>query len=155
MCDASVSKCVWVLSHVCSSGPKASTAIPCTSDLFILANYHSIINRLNIGVFPDMDPAFVLSPLIFAAFSLAYWAAAPHFDSERKRAYILSTISSFCMTCVSLPYLWIYLVHGLGGLFERGQEGWLSSLGKFGVIFFGTYLFGELAKKLRAVADNS
>lgn len=75
----------------------------------------------------------------------AYHLAAPYFSTERKRAYILSTICSGTMSIISLPFVWDYVVQGLGPMYAAGQVGWKRDLGKFGVVFFGSYLFCDLA----------
>ena len=88
-------------------------------------------------------PPSVLLPIpLFAFFNLIYFLTAPYFGTEKQRAYILSTFSSATMALVSLPFVWTYLVSGLRVSYEEGQEGWLRLLGIFGVVFFGTYLFG-------------
>ncbi|WVQ78457.1 hypothetical protein IAT38_000543 [Cryptococcus sp. DSM 104549] len=86
--------------------------------------------------------SLLLPPPLFLAFFLTYLKLAPRFSSERQRAYLLSTLSSATMTLISLPFVSTYLIHGLECAFEDGQEGWMASLGQFGVVFFGTYLFG-------------
>ena len=88
------------------------------------------------------SPALLPIP-IFAALCLAYAALAPFFSTERKRAYILSVLSSAVMSAISLPYVCLYLRYGLHEAYERAQTGWLDSLGKFAVTYFGTYLVGE------------
>lgn len=85
-----------------------------------------------------------LSPFILLGFCTAYWGFSPRFDNERKRAYILSVISSFFMTCVSISFVWHYLRYGIQGVFEKGQEGWMRGLAEVSVVFFGTYLFADL-----------
>lgn len=99
------------------------------------------------------DPAALkmayLAVPIYAAFALAYRKSWPRFDSERQRAYILSTISSGAMSIMSLPFLYTYLRYGMKETFEVGQSGWMGVLGRFSTIFFGTYLFGELFPNTR------
>jgi hypothetical protein len=83
-----------------------------------------------------------LPPTLFLGFTLLYTVGSPYFHTDKQRAYILSSVSSLCMTLVSLPYIGQYLSSGLGVVFEQAQEGWRRDLGKVGVLFFGTYLFG-------------
>lgn len=82
---------------------------------------------------------------IFIFFALTYTTVAPYFQMEKKRAYILSTLSSATMSLISLPFVYQYTFHGLGVVYEKSQNGWMGSLARFGVVFFGTYLFGELS----------
>lgn len=109
----------------------------------------------------DMLSELPLAPLvtcttIFTGFCLAYSSLSPRFETERKRAYILSTISSFTMTLISLPYVWTYLVYGMEACFETAQSGWMLGLGQFAVIFFGTYLTGEFSCFIqRAPVDST
>ncbi len=91
-----------------------------------------------------MDLAVLICPLILGLFATCYKVFAPRFDSERKRAYVLSTISSCVMSIIAIPFVYTYLVYGLKTVYERGQDGWMGRLGVFGIMFFGTYLFGEL-----------
>ena len=90
-----------------------------------------------------MPSHHILPVPIFASLCLAYAALAPCFSTERKRAYILSVLSSTVMSSISLPYIWLYLRYGLQETYEMAQTGWLASLGRFAVAYFGTYLFGE------------
>jgi hypothetical protein len=85
----------------------------------------------------------VLPPILLAGFAALYCLISPHFHTDKQRAYILSTCSSLTMSLVSLPYIGHYLYAGLGPTFAAAQDGWRFELGRFGVIFFGTYLFGE------------
>ncbi|WVR05386.1 hypothetical protein IAU60_002400 [Kwoniella sp. DSM 27419] len=91
-----------------------------------------------------MLPAYVLSPAIFALFALSYRFLSPKFSTDRKRAYVLSTISSCVMTITSVPFFLHYLSYGFKNTFEAAQKGWMRELGEFGVVFFGTYLFVTL-----------
>lgn len=54
----------------------------------------------------------------------------------------MSTISACTMTICSIPFAAAYMGYGLEGTFERGEGGWLGGMGRFGILFFGTYLFG-------------
>jgi len=94
-------------------------------------------------VFSIAPLTWALPTAIFAGFATAYWRLAPKFNTERQRAYVLSTISSFTMTLVSLPFVCSYLFYGLETTYGAAQLGWMGALGRFGVVFFGTYLFGE------------
>jgi hypothetical protein len=87
--------------------------------------------------------AFALPPTLFIGFIALYATISPHFHTDKQRAYILSTFSSLTMSLISLPYISQYLYHGLEKTFAEAQEGWRFELGRFGVIFFGTYLFGQ------------
>ncbi|KGB79683.1 hypothetical protein I307_03017 [Cryptococcus deuterogattii 99/473] len=88
-------------------------------------------------------PLFFSIPL-FLIFFLIYTSVAPYFATERQRAYILSTISSWFMTLASLPFSWKYARHGLSTIYEEGQIGWMGALGRVSVVFFATYLFSDL-----------
>ncbi|WVF71992.1 hypothetical protein IAT40_006803 [Kwoniella sp. CBS 6097] len=95
---------------------------------------------------PALFPSTILIPLgLFISFNALYGILSPHFKREKQRAYILSTISSGCMTLLSLPYLYTYTTMGFGQAFERCQEGWMGSLGRIGVLTFGTYLFSDVS----------
>lgn len=96
--------------------------------------------------FPDLDSiplGLALPPTLFLGFVGLYTALSPYFHTDKQRAYILSTCSSLTMSLISLPYITQYLYAGLEDVFEKAQEGWRLELGKFGVLFFGTYLFGK------------
>jgi hypothetical protein len=93
----------------------------------------------------DLPLPLTLPPALLATFSAIYAVAAPRFRTEKARAYILSSLSSWFMTIFSLPFVYKYVVYGLGTCFEEGQSGWMGQLGRVGVLFFGTYLFGERA----------
>ncbi|WVQ71788.1 hypothetical protein IAR50_001330 [Cryptococcus sp. DSM 104548] len=71
---------------------------------------------------------------------LSYTILAPHFVTERQRAYILSAITSGTMTLASLPFAWSYLRWGLEVTYKETQQGWMAALARIGVVFFGTYL---------------
>ncbi|ADV19429.1 hypothetical protein I305_03132 [Cryptococcus gattii E566] len=88
-------------------------------------------------------PLFFSIPL-FLIFFLIYTSVAPYFATERQRAYILSTMSSWFMTLASLPFAWKYARHGLGTIYEDGQNGWMGASGRVTVVFFATYLFSDL-----------
>jgi hypothetical protein len=86
----------------------------------------------------------VILPVPLYLSMIAYYhLVAPKFKTEKQRAYVLSTLSSGLMTCVSIPFLWNYLRHGLEGLYGSGTEGWMARVGEVGVVFFGVYLFGQ------------
>ncbi|KAK4687042.1 hypothetical protein P7C73_g3077, partial [Tremellales sp. Uapishka_1] len=89
--------------------------------------------------------SWLLAFSILSFFVASYAVLAPRFETEKQKAYILSTISSFTMTLVSLPFLSTYVLHGLEGVYESSQLGWKGDLGRFGVVFFGCYLFSDLA----------
>ncbi|WWC69267.1 uncharacterized protein I206_103205 [Kwoniella pini CBS 10737] len=83
----------------------------------------------------------LLCGLLYALFYFTYQTLSLKFDTERKRAYILSVISSFTMTTLSIPFFINYLRFGLERTFKDGQKGWLGMIGEFGTTFFGVYLF--------------
>jgi hypothetical protein len=87
---------------------------------------------------------FILSPTLLLTFLSIYHLSAPYFATEKQRAYILSTISAATMSTASIPFVWKYVNYGFTGMYEAGQIGWIRDVGRFGVIFFGSYLFGEL-----------
>jgi hypothetical protein len=80
---------------------------------------------------------------LYASMIVYYHLLAPRFHSERKRAYLLSALSASIMSCISIPFFWIYVTRGFGEMFEAGQEGWMGLLAEGGVVVFGVYLFGE------------
>ncbi|WWD01191.1 hypothetical protein V866_008131 [Kwoniella sp. B9012] len=84
-----------------------------------------------------MSFPFFLCSSIFTLFYILYTILSPRFDTERKKAYILSSISSCTMTILSLPFFLSYLTNGLKETFEAGQEGWMGQMGWFGAVFFG------------------
>lgn len=92
-----------------------------------------------------VDTRLVLPQIIFALFAGVYWKFAPYLRTERQRAYVLSTLSSGTMTLLSLPFVWGYVAHGLHETYWASQEGWRAAVTQFGVLFFGTYLFADLA----------
>ncbi|BEI81556.1 hypothetical protein CcaverHIS002_0207160 [Cutaneotrichosporon cavernicola] len=57
-----------------------------------------------------------------------YNLVAPFFNGERKRAYVLSTLSSFTMTLCSFPFVYAYLNGGIPAVWAAGQEGWTKTL---------------------------
>ncbi|OCF71661.1 hypothetical protein I204_07721 [Kwoniella mangroviensis CBS 8886] len=91
-----------------------------------------------------MSFPFLLCPSLYTIFYLLYTVLSPYFDTERKKAYILSSISSCTMTILSIPFFLSYLTNGLKETFEAGQEGWMGQMGWFGAVFFGVYLFADL-----------
>ena len=94
-------------------------------------------------LFASLSNAVLQSVVIFAAQCLVYATTAPHFGTERKRAYILSVLSSSIMSLLSLPYIYSYLHYGLHQTYEAAQTGWLFALAHFGVVYFGVYLSGK------------
>ncbi|BEJ12256.1 hypothetical protein CspHIS471_0207160 [Cutaneotrichosporon sp. HIS471] len=74
-----------------------------------------------------------------------YNLVAPFFNGERKRAYVLSTLSSFIMTLCSLPFVYAYLTGGIPAVWAAGQEGWTKTLADITVASFGTYLFADVS----------
>ncbi|WVW82882.1 hypothetical protein I302_104894 [Kwoniella bestiolae CBS 10118] len=86
----------------------------------------------------------LLSLSLHSIFYLTYSLLSPYFDTDRKKAYILSSISSFTMTTLSIPFFVGYLTNGLEGTFKDGQDGWMGGVGWFGAVFFGVYLFGYI-----------
>ncbi|WRT67320.1 uncharacterized protein IL334_004290 [Kwoniella shivajii] len=92
-----------------------------------------------------MISTIILSGGIYLSFFLAYQAFSPLFESERKRAYVLSSISSFTMTLLSIPLFGSYLLYGLKDTFEYAQGGWMGNWTRFAVVFFATYLFADVS----------
>lgn len=89
-------------------------------------------------------PLGITLPLpIFVALVGWYAAVAPRFAEERKRAYVLSSISSLAMTLSSLPFVYCYFTGGVPAVWAAGQEGWTKTLADAAVAYFGTYLFSE------------
>lgn len=88
-------------------------------------------------------PLGVTLPLpFFLGFVAWYRTVSPHFAEERKRAYLLSSLSSLIMTLSSLPFVYAYVTGGVPALWAAGQEGWTKTLADTAVASFGTYLFG-------------
>lgn len=104
------------------------------------------------SAFPS--PALVLPVPLYLLMLFTYHFAAPHFRTEKQRAYVLSTCSSLVMSSLSVPFVWVYATQGLEGMFAAGQEGWMGRVGEFGVVFFGVYLFGEVASGSTVVQDT-
>lgn len=89
-------------------------------------------------------PLGITLPLpIFVGLVGWYTAVAPHFAEMRKRAYVLSSISSLIMTFSSLPFVYAYFTGGIPAVWAAGQEGWTKTLADAAVAYFGTYLFSE------------
>ena len=91
-----------------------------------------------------IPPLYLTVPLpLYTAMVVYYHLIAPRFETEKQRAYLLSTLSASVMSCISLPFLWTYVTSGFGGMYAVGQEGWMGILAEVGVIIFGVYLFGK------------
>ena len=90
-----------------------------------------------------MSISIVLPIPLYLSMMGYYHLLAPRFRTEKQRAYILSTLSSALMSCIAIPFTWIYAHEGLEGLYVRGAEGRMGRLGEIGVVLFGVYLFGE------------
>lgn len=89
-----------------------------------------------------LDPLSLRVPLpTFGFLIAAYCVFSPQWPDKRSRAYVLSTISSGCMTLASLPFLYLYLTGGLPAVWAAGQSGWTQTLSTVIVSVFGTYLF--------------
>ncbi|KAK8869630.1 hypothetical protein IAR55_000197 [Kwoniella newhampshirensis] len=99
-------------------------------------------------VSPQLSPVpelLLVSIPTFLFFVAAYQLLAPRFRTERQRAYVLSVISSCTMSLIALPFLYSYIECGLQITYENGQSGWMRETGRFGVIFFATYLFSDVS----------
>jgi len=89
-------------------------------------------------------PLYLTVPVpLYTTMIVYYHILAPHFKTEKQRAYLLSTLSASVMSCLSLPFLWLYIARGFEGMYATGQEGWMGVWAEMGVIMFGVYLFGE------------
>jgi len=89
-------------------------------------------------------PLYLTLPIpLYATMIAYYYLLAPRFQTEKQRAYLLSTLSATIMSLISLPFLWTYITCGFDGMYVAGQEGRMGVLGEVGVIIFGVYLFGE------------
>ncbi|ORY28305.1 hypothetical protein BCR39DRAFT_535393 [Naematelia encephala] len=87
----------------------------------------------------------IILPLpLFLGLYTTYTKISPFFNTEKQRAYILSTISATTMSIISVPFVWTYIVYGLQEVLKAGGEGWMYVLGKVGVVFFATYLTSDL-----------
>lgn len=98
----------------------------------------SLSGKLELGSLP---PAVVLPVPLFALFCAVYRTIAPRFETEKQRAYVLSTLSSATMTLASLPFVYGYLTGGIERMWYLGNNGWTRHLADVVVAFFGTYLF--------------
>ena len=92
-----------------------------------------------------MSPPFyqTIPVPLYASIAIYYYLLAPRFQTEKQRAYLLSTLSASIMSCLSLPFFWTYLTRGFEGMYRAGQEGWMGVLAEVGVVVFGVYLFGK------------
>ncbi|TXT13633.1 hypothetical protein VHUM_01000 [Vanrija humicola] len=100
-------------------------------------------------------PPGVWTPLpILGALVAVYALAAPHFDTDRARAYILSAVSAAILSTTSLPFLYAWLTGGFGAAWEAGQSGWTAVMAQYVVAFFGVYLFAQLAVGYVAYRDQ-
>ena len=89
-------------------------------------------------------PLYLTIPVpLYTAMIVYYHLLAPRFQTEKPRAYLLSTLSATVMSLISLPFLWTYITNGFEGMYVAGQEVRMGVLGEVGVIIFGVYLFGE------------
>lgn len=91
--------------------------------------------------FSSLPPGLVLPVPLFLLFCAVYRTIAPRFETEKQRAYVLSTLSSATMTLASLPFVYAYLTGGIERMWDLGQTGWTKGLADCTVAFFGTYLF--------------
>jgi hypothetical protein len=104
---------------------------------------------------------YTLPPSLLVFLTAFYLATSRYFSTDKARAYLLSALSSFTMTTLSIPFAYLYFVYGLEVVFNAAQEGWLHQAGRIGVIFFGTYLFGEcdvetcISENVLTMDDNS
>jgi hypothetical protein len=88
-------------------------------------------------------PITQLSVLALGLFVVLYLAVAPFYPTDKQRAYIMSTFSSFCMTLSSLPFLYRYARGGFDEVLSV-KNGWAGNEGaKVMVVFFGCYLSGQ------------
>lgn len=92
----------------------------------------------------ELPLAVTLPGPLFLGWVGWYNLVAPNFTGERKRAYVLSSLSSLVMTLCSLPFVYAYLTGGLPALWAAGQQGWTKTLADTAVTSFGTYLLGKL-----------
>jgi hypothetical protein len=97
---------------------------------------------------------YTLPPPLLVLLTAFYLATARYFSTDKARAYLLSALSSFTMTTLSIPFAYLYFAYGLEAVFVAAQEGWLHQAGRVGVIFFGTYLFGERCDVERALSEK-
>jgi hypothetical protein len=80
---------------------------------------------------------------IYLGLCLAYATLYRFFKTDRERAYILSTISAITVSTASLPFFYLYLTSGFGGVHAASQQGTMATFTEVTVTFFGVYLFGE------------
>jgi hypothetical protein len=91
-----------------------------------------------------MLPLYLTVPVpLYLSMIVYYHLLAPRFQTEKQRAYLLSTLSATIMSLVSLPFFWMYVTRGFEGMYQAGRVGWMKELGEIGVVVFGVYLFGE------------
>ena len=89
-------------------------------------------------------PLYLTVPVpLYTTMIVYYHLLAPRFTTEKQRAYLLSSLSASVMSCLSLPFLWLYVSRGFERMYAAGQEGWMGMLAEVGVIMFGVYLFGK------------
>lgn len=96
-----------------------------------------------------LDPLSLYVPLpTFAIFFITYAVLQRKFTTSASRAYIQSTLSSFCMTLASLPFVYAYLTGGMSSAWDAGQSGWTGKLATIVTAAFGTYLFSKSPRRV-------
>ena len=123
-------------------GQLSTFALHVVVSLLIMSTLTDVFPSSMSDILSIPTPYFLPLPLL-AFLTIAYFLAAPSFPTEKARAYVLSTLSSFTMSIISLPSIYCYLTGGLQLVYAAGSTGWMRQLGRFGASFFGTFLFGE------------
>jgi branched-subunit amino acid permease len=83
--------------------------------------------------------------LVFV-FATIYATTHHRFRTEKQKSYILSTISSGCMSALSLWFVWTWFKGSDGGdekfSFERVVAEGSDLVARYGTVFFRSYLIG-------------
>jgi hypothetical protein len=107
---------------------------------------HLLLSDILTEPMATMIPPELYLPIpLFLAYVALYRAAAPRLHTEKQRAYILSAVTSFGMTLMSLPFAASYAYSGLEIGFEQAQHGWRAEVVRFGTILFGVYLVADVS----------
>lgn len=111
-----------------------------------LAMSHLLLSDVPTDPMATIIPPELYMPIpLFLAYAALYRAAAPRLHTEKQRAYILSAVTSFGMTLMSLPFTAAYAHSGLAVAFEQAQHGWRAEVVRFGTIVFGVYLVADVS----------
>lgn len=87
--------------------------------------------------FPQPSQPHIFFPSL-AVFVIAYYTIASFYSAPKQKAWILTTISSLCMTLFSLPFLFDYITGGLSVHAIRHTS--MSPLAQWANTIFQAYL---------------